>query len=75
MAKQLSSYTVQEGLLHLLMKVIKKIHALIYWVKECDNYGVEVSAEKWNEDTLDEVIKTEQVIQALKYYKSILSVK
>jgi hypothetical protein len=57
MAKCLSSHTVQEGRVHLFNKIIKKIQALVYWVKDCHKCGVEVTAEKWNENMLNKPLR------------------
>jgi hypothetical protein len=75
MAKCLSSHTVQEGRVHLLTKVMKKIQALVYWVKDCHKCGVKVTAEKWNEHMLIEDIETKQVTQPLKDSQNAPSVK
>jgi hypothetical protein len=48
MAKRLSSRTIQEGQVSrvpLSTKAIKKIQALVYWVKDSRKRGMEVTAE------------------------------
>ena len=66
MAKHLSCRsTIQEGRVHVSTKAIKKIQALVYWVKDSRKRGMVVTAEKWTEHTLNEAIQAKRVAQAL----------
>ena len=75
MAKCMVTQTEANGCVNLGTIAIKKLQALVYWIKDCQMHSLEVNADDWDEAAMMAVMDMKCIWKELKDNKKLLSVK